>query len=58
MQRDYYAMIMQNKKNKQKLIGVLFWVATIDTTNKGSRPEIPLQPKGERGELPNLLAHR
>jgi nicotinamide riboside transporter PnuC len=29
MQGDYYAMIMQNKKNKQKLIGVLFWVATL-----------------------------
>jgi hypothetical protein len=49
------AMIMHKRKTQTNLIGVLSWVATIDTTNKESRPEIPRQPKGELVKLSDLL---
>jgi hypothetical protein len=34
-------MIHKKKKNKQDLIGVIPGAVTNDTTNTGSRPEIP-----------------
>ena len=36
----------QKRKEHPNLLGVLPWAVTIDTTNKGSRPEIPRPGKG------------
>jgi hypothetical protein len=39
----------QKEKNKQFLKRGLFWAVTIDTTNKGSRPEIHARVGGRVG---------
>ena len=48
-------MMHKRKRSTNNLIGVLPGAVTIDTTNKGSRPEIPRPGTGERYELSDLL---
>jgi hypothetical protein len=46
----------KKKNNKQLSNWVFFWVITIDTTNKGSRPEIHDKVGEELGKLSDLHA--
>jgi hypothetical protein len=47
---------VKKKITSNCLIGVFFRVVIIDTTNKGSRPEIHDNVGEELGKLSNLLA--
>jgi hypothetical protein len=44
----------QKENNKQLSNRGIFWVVTIDTTNKGSRPEIHDKAGEELGKLSDL----
>jgi hypothetical protein len=46
--------MMRKKSNSN--VGDFFRVITIDTTNKGSRPEIHVKEGEELGKLSDLLA--
>jgi hypothetical protein len=49
-------MMHKNKITKKNLKKGFFWAVTIDTTNKGSRPEIHAHVGEELVKLSNLLA--
>jgi hypothetical protein len=46
----------QKKNNKQLSNRDIFWAVTIDTTNKGSHPEIHDKAGEELGKLSDLQA--
>jgi hypothetical protein len=46
----------EKKITNNYLIGVFFWAVTIDTTNKGSRPEIHEKAGKDLGKLSDLHA--
>jgi hypothetical protein len=46
----------KKKKNKQLSNRGIFWVVTIDTTNKGSRPEIHARVGEELVKISDLHA--
>jgi hypothetical protein len=56
MHNDAHVMMTQKRKEQTILKGGFFQAVTIDTTNKGSRPEIHTRVGEELVKLSDLLA--